>query len=83
MPREMAAAGIELAAPPSHQIAPARALRLRGSPGIPHDERADVRQYFGPALRVELGYVALALSRLMIGERHLRDSTLTYAAELP
>jgi hypothetical protein len=30
-----------------------------GSPDAPHDERANVRQYFGPALRAHFGAVAL------------------------
>jgi hypothetical protein len=41
-----------------------RELNVR-PPCAPHPERTNVRQYFGPALRVDFGSVALALPRLM------------------
>jgi hypothetical protein len=50
----------------------------RGSPGTPHDERADVRQYFGPALRVDVGSIALASLGLLNSERRSGESTLAH-----
>ena len=49
--------------------------RVRTSCRVPHHEPPDVRQYFGPAVRVDVGYVALASLRLVNGERRSGEST--------
>jgi hypothetical protein len=49
---------------------------LTRSPEAQHHERANVRQQFGPVLRIDFGYVALASPRLMNGERRSGERTL-------